>query len=169
MHAEFIWATSSLAIAHTFKQHIHSLPAWWMSCQRKHSGGIQLLKRLTQDAALMHLSGFWRQMLTPLPFIQLCITDHTPLVLEGWAGGVAISAKKLPWKEFSTCVAEPEKHQCPGRSKQPYKCTESIDAGILFINRNGSFKWNAPGRQEKHIVCTLQVNCVSPWHPLWGN
>lgn len=27
---------------------------------------------------------------------------------------------------------------------------------------------NAPGRQEKHIVCTLQVNCVSPWHSLWG-
>lgn len=27
---------------------------------------------------------------------------------------------------------------------------------------------NVPGRQDRHIVCTLQVNCVSPWHSLWG-
>lgn len=27
---------------------------------------------------------------------------------------------------------------------------------------------NAPGRQDKHMVCTLQVNCISPWHSLWG-
>lgn len=103
-----------------------------MSCQRKHSGGMQFLKSWCRMQPWCMCQDSEDRRWLPCPLSSFVSLTMTSLFLQGWAGGVAISAKKPPCKEFSL------KHQCPGRSKQPYKCTEIID--VLLMDRNGSFK-----------------------------